>query len=44
MPAMCWLDSRIAMVVGLIIGFGAIKPRDVVRVLRTGNGLEVDDD
>ena len=40
-----WLDSAIAIVVGLIIGAGATRLlMDVVRALRTGTPLDLDDD
>ena len=40
-----WLDSVMAVLVGLIIGAGATRLLiDVVRALRTGTPLELDDD
>lgn len=40
-----WLDSVLAIVIGLVVGYGAIHLlRDVVRALRTGTDLELDDD
>lgn len=40
-----WLDSILAVVIGLIVGVGAVRLlRDVVRALRTGTELDLDDD
>lgn len=40
-----WLDPAVAIVIGLIIGFGAVRLlRDVVHALRTHEALQVDDD
>lgn len=40
-----WLDSVMAVVVGLIVGAGATRLLiDVVRALRTGSPLDLDDD
>lgn len=40
-----WLDSVIAIVVGLVIGVGASRLLiEVVRALRTGTALDLDDD
>ena len=39
-----WLDSAIAVLIGVVIGFGALKLlRDVVVALRTGSDLAVSD-
>lgn len=40
-----WLDSVLAIVIGLVVGLGAIHLlRDVVRALRTGGELELNND
>jgi cobalt-zinc-cadmium efflux system protein len=40
-----WLDSVLAVVIGLIVGVGAVRLlRDVIRALRTGTELDLDDD
>lgn len=40
-----WLDPAIAVVIGLVIGSGAVKLLgDVVRALQHGTALELDDD
>lgn len=40
-----WLDSVMAIIVGLIVGVGASRLLiDVVRALRTGSALDLDDD
>ena len=40
-----WLDSVMAVLVGLIIGVGASRLLiEVVRALRTGSPLDLDDD
>lgn len=42
---MYWLDSAVAIVIGLIIGYGALGLlRDVARALRTHTAVDVDDD
>lgn len=42
---MYWLDPTVAIVIGLIIGFGAVRLlRDVAHALRTHEALQVDDD
>ena len=39
-----WLDSAIAVLIGIVIGVGALKLlRDVTVALRTGNGLAASD-
>jgi cation diffusion facilitator family transporter len=44
-PRLAWLDSAVAVVVGLVVVVAAVRLlRDVVRSLRTGAPLEVDDD
>ena len=40
-----WLDPAVAIVIGLVVGFGALRLlRDVVRALRTQTALELADD
>lgn len=40
-----WLDSAVALVIGIVIGFGAIRLlRDVISALRDGTNLGVADD
>jgi len=42
---MYWLDPAVAIVIGLIIGYGALRLlRDVAHALRTHEALQVDDD
>lgn len=42
---MYWLDPTVAIVIGLIIGYGALRLlRDVAHALRTHEALQVDDD
>jgi cobalt-zinc-cadmium efflux system protein len=39
-----WLDSVLAILIGVVVGFGALQLlRDVVRALRTGADLDVGD-
>jgi len=39
-----WLDSAMAVLIGVVIGFGALKLlRDVVVALHSGSGLAVSD-
>jgi cobalt-zinc-cadmium efflux system protein len=41
---MYWLDSALAIVIGLVVGVTAVRLlRDVARALRTGAALELDD-
>lgn len=40
-----WIDSVLAILIGLIVGFGAIRLlRDVARALRSGTALGIDND
>lgn len=42
---MYWLDSAAAIVIGCVIGFGALGLlRDVIKSLRSGEALELSDD
>jgi cation diffusion facilitator family transporter len=40
-----WLDSVVAIIIGAVVGFGALHLlQDVIRALRSGTELELDDD
>jgi cobalt-zinc-cadmium efflux system protein len=40
-----WLDAVVAVLIGLVVGVAAVRLlRDVVRALRTGNAVDLDDD